>query len=224
MALGVAVAFSLCYWRVDDLMAWVEAPLRTVPELAGQRLSVFTVAEGFFIKIRVAFLAAIFLSSPWTLVQLWLFVRPGLYASERRLAIPFVLFTTAFFVAGGAFGYLVGLPAMLDFLLGTAAAGFEKNIRAEGYVQTFSRLLLGMGAVFEAPVLAWFLARLGLLSAGLLVRQARVAIVVIAVLAALITPSGDIPTMVIFALPMIVLYGLSILVAWAAGRPRGVAP
>jgi len=143
---------------------------------------------------------------------------------ERRLAVPFVLFTTLFFVAGGAFGYLVGLPAMLNFLLGQAAAGFEKSIRAEGYVETFSHLLLGMGAVFEAPVLAWFLARTGLLSAGWLVRVSRHAVIVIAVLAALITPSGDIPTMVIFALPMLVLYALSILVAWAAGRPRAGQP
>lgn len=219
IAAGVAAAFAVCYWQVDRLMLWCEAPLRSIPDLAENPLSVFTITEGFFTQIRVAFLASLFLSAPVTLHQVWAFIRPGLYAAERRLAVPFVLASSLCFIAGGAFGYFVGLPAMLDFLLGQAAAGFDKSIRAEGYVQTFSRVLLGMGLVFEAPVLTFFLARLRLVTAGGLLRKSRHGIVGIAILAAVITPSGDIPTMVIFALPMLALYAVSIGVAWMAA-PR----
>lgn len=218
-AIGVAIAFAVCYWQVDQLMEWVKAPLREVEGLEDLNLSVFTISEGFFIQLRVAFIAAIFLSAPWTLTQAWEFIRPGLHEHERRLAIPFVLFASLFFLAGGAFGYFIGFPVMNDYLLGTAAQGFDKSLRAETYVSTLSSVLLGMGLVFEAPVLTWFLARMELVSAGWLLRKLRPAIVVMAILAALITPSGDIPTMVVFTTPMLALYAVSIGVAWAA-RPR----
>jgi sec-independent protein translocase protein TatC len=186
-------------------------------------LSVISVGEGFFVEMRASFLAALFVSAPWTLWQVWGFVSPGLYARERRLAIPFVFFTSLFFIAGGAFGYYVGWPAILDYLIGTASQGYEKNIRAQGYMDLLTKVLLGMGLVFEAPVLSAFLARLGLVSAGWLLRYWKHAMVGIAILAAFITPSGDIPTMVVFAVPMVLLYLVSVAVAWALGRRRGTA-
>src|SRR6185369_4747700 len=156
--------------------------------------------------------------APWTALQAWLFVSPGLYARERRLAIPFIALVSLFFVSGGAFGYYIGLPAMLRFLLGDAAAGFRVIVSADSYFSTFVRLLAGMGLVFEAPVVAGLLARLGLLSAGFLLRKLRHAIVIIAILAAFITPSGDIPTMLVFAFPMLALYLLCIGVAFVFAR------
>jgi sec-independent protein translocase protein TatC len=218
VAVGIAIAFGACYWQSDRILDWCIAPYR---EVAGEGLSVISVAEGFFVALRVSFLAALFLSAPWTLLQVWLFVRPALYPRERRLAVPFVVATSVAFVAGGAFAYYAGWPAILRYLIGTASKGFELDIRAEGYMATLGRVLVGMGLVFEAPVLSFFLARIGILRAATLVRYARHAVVGIAILAALITPSGDIPSMVTFALPMLGLYALSIGVTRLAERDRG---
>jgi sec-independent protein translocase protein TatC len=215
IAIGVAAGFFLCWWQADLLMEWCQAPYRAV---ANHPLAVMAVAEAFFVKVHVAFGAALFLTAPWIAYQAWMFVSPGLYPRERRLAVPFIVLVSFFFLCGGAFGYFVGLPAMLDFLLKKAAVGFDVQVRAESYVSTFIRLIVGMGLVFEAPVLAALLARMGLLSAGFLIRKLRISIVVIAVLAAFITPSGDIPTMLVFAVPMLVLYLLSIGVAWVFAR------
>lgn len=215
VAIGGTVAFLLCWWQAEALMTWCQAPYMKV---AGEPLSVMAVSEAFFVKVRVAFVAAIFLSSPWTAWQAWCFVRPALYERERRLALPFLASVAGFFIAGGAFGYYVGLPFMLEFLLGQAAEGFELDIRAENYVSTFTSVLLGLGLVFETPVVAALLARFGVIDHRWLLRKIRPAIIIITILAAVITPSGDIPTLLIFALPMMGLYGLSIGVAWACAR------
>ena len=214
-AIAIGVGFFLCWWKADLLVAWCQAPYERV---VGEPLAIMAVSEAFFVKVRLAFLAALFLTAPWTAWQAWAFVAPGLYARERRLAVPFIVLVSAFFIAGGAFGYSIGLPAMLRFLLGEAAHGFDVVVRADSYVTTFTRLLAGMGLVFEAPVLAALLARMGLLTSGFLVRKLRHAVVIIAILAAFITPSGDIPTMLVFAAPMTVLYLLCIAVAWALER------
>ena len=216
-ALGIVVAFALCAWQVDVLFAWCEQPYRKV---VAEPLSVIAITEAFFIKLRVAFLASLFLSAPLTLWQAWLFVCPALYPHERRWAVPFVASASAFFLAGGAFGFYVGMPAMLSFLLGQAATGFELDIRADNYISTLSRVVLGMGLVFEAPVLTAFLARFGLVDHRWLLRKFRHAVVIVAIASAVVTPSGDIPTMVVFMVPMLALYALSVLVAWALGKPR----
>jgi sec-independent protein translocase protein TatC len=215
VAAGLAVGFALCYWQADALMDWCQAPYLKV---AHEPLSVMAVSEAFFVKIRLAFVASLFLVSPWTAWQAWLFVRPALYAPERRFALPFLFSVAGFFLLGGWFGYRVGLPYMLHFLLGEAAEGFDVTVRAESYVSTFTSVILGLGLVFEAPVLAAVLARLGLLDHAWLARKIRPAILVIAILAAIITPSGDIPTMLVFAVPMLGLYVLSMGVAWAFRR------
>jgi sec-independent protein translocase protein TatC len=218
-ALGVAIAFCVCWWQADALVSWCQAPYVAV---ANRPLAVMAVAEAFFVKVRVAFVAAIFASSPWTAWQVWCFVAPGLYRKERRLAIPFIVMVSLFFVAGGAFGYYVGLPAMLHVLLGPAAAGFDLVIRADSYIGMLMRLLVGMGLVFEAPVLTALLARMGLLTSRFLVAKLRHSIVIIFIIAAFVTPSGDIPTMLVFALPMLVLYALSIAVAFVFERRKGI--
>jgi sec-independent protein translocase protein TatC len=212
---GIFVAFLACWWQSPLLFAWCVLPYE---EVVGEPLSVVALGEGFLTHVRVAFVASLFLSAPWWLLQCWAFVRPGLYEKERRLAIPFLLLTTLFFLAGGWFAYEIGLPAMLNFLINEASVGFELDVRAENYIQTFGRLVIAMGLVFEAPVLTFFLARMGLVTHGFLIRKQRIAIVLIAITAAVITPTPDIPTMLLFAGPMVALYWLSIAVAWVFRR------
>lgn len=215
VAIGLMTGFLLCWWQADAILAWCQAPYLRI---AHEPLSVMAVSEAFFVKVRLAFLASAFLCAPWMAWQAWCFIRPALYAKERRMAVPFMVSVAGFFIAGGAFGYYVGLPFMLQFLLGEASAGFELNIRAESYVSTFTSTLLGLGLVFEAPVLAALLSRMGLLDHLWLIKRFRPAILIITILAAVITPSGDIPTLLVFALPMLGLYGISIAVAWVFAK------
>jgi sec-independent protein translocase protein TatC len=215
-AVGVLVAFLSCWWWADALVAWCVQPFMDVVD---ERLSVMAISEAFLTKIRVAFLVSIFLSSPCTLYQLWAFIRPGLHPHEQRFALPFTFFTSLFFLAGGWFAYDVGMPAMFRYLINDQAQAFELNIRAEWYISNFTKLMLGMGAIFEAPVLAFFFAKVGLLKRWTLVKKGRYIIVGIAILAALITPSPDVPTMLLFSTPMMVLYGISIVIVWVFAKP-----
>jgi sec-independent protein translocase protein TatC len=167
--------------------------------------------------VKVALLAALFVSSPVILTQVWLFLRPGLYKRERRLALPFIFFTTLFFLAGGYFGYKVAFPLVVTFLLGVAE-DFKQVVTVQTYFAMISKILLGLGLVFELPMLILFLARLGLVSAGQLLRWFRWAILCIFILAAIITPTPDIATQTVFAVPMICLYLLGVVVAWLFGK------
>jgi len=178
----------------------------------------FTDLSGpFMLYIKVALLAGIFAASPVVLLQVWLFIRPGLYDSERNLALPFIFFTSLFFVAGGYFGYLVAFPMVVKFLLGVGE-DFKQVVTIQTYFSMMSKILLGLGLVFEIPMLIFFLARLGLVSARQLIRWYKWAILVIFVVAAVITPTPDIATQSVFAVPMMLLYGLGIIVAALFGR------
>jgi sec-independent protein translocase protein TatC len=146
-------------------------------------------------------------------------LRPGLYRRERRLALPFIVFTTLFFVAGGYFGYRVAFPMVVKFLLGVGE-GFRPVITVQTYFSMMSKILLGLGLVFEMPMLIFFLARLGIVTAGQLLRWFRWAVLAIFVIAAIITPTPDIATQTVFAVPMIALYLLGVFVAWVFGRSR----
>ena len=161
----------------------------------------------------------IFVSAPVLLAQLWFFLRPGLYKRERRLFLPFLFFTTLFFLAGGYFGYLVAFPMVVKFLLGVGE-GFKQVVTIGAYFSMMSKILLGMGLVFEMPMLIFFLARFGIVTAGQLVRWFRWAVLLIFVVAAVITPTPDIATQTVFAVPMILLYLLGIVVAAIFGKKR----
>jgi sec-independent protein translocase protein TatC len=169
--------------------------------------------------MKVALLAALFLSAPFVLYQAWAFIAPGLYPRERRYAFPFVLFATVFFLAGGAFGYYVGFPVASKFLLGIAEE-FRPALRISSLFGFQSKIILGLGVVFELPTVIYFLARLGLVTPQFLWRNFKYAILIIFIIAAVITPTPDVVTQCIFAAPMILLYLAGILVAHIFGRAR----
>ena len=167
--------------------------------------------------IKVALLAAVFVSSPLILTQVWLFIRPGLYKRERRLALPFVFFTSLFFIAGGYFGYEVAFPMVVRFLLGVGG-DFKQVVTIQSYFSMMTKILLGLGLVFELPMLIFFLARLGLVTAGKLLKWFRWAVLGIFVVAAIITPTPDVATQTVFAVPMILLYLLGVVIAAIFGK------
>ena len=218
---AVGVAFAVALTQAKDILEFLLRPVR--PFLGDQKPVYIELTEPFLLYMKVGFLASLFLSAPFVLYQVWAFIAPGLYPRERRNVFPFILFATTFFLAGGAFGYYVGFPAACRFLIGIAA-DFQPALRVGSLFAFESKIILGMGLVFELPTVVYFLARLGIVTPGFLWHNFKYAVLVIFIVAAVITPTPDIVTQCIFAAPMILLYLLSIAVAHLFGRVRPPAP
>lgn len=184
------------------------------------RLVFFGPEEAFLIYMRISFVCGLTLAFPVIMYQLWAFVSPAIGERIRRRAFVFVAFSTAVFAVGCAFSYLVLLPAALRFLLSLGSGELEPVISATRYISFVTGLVLACGCVFEMPVLSFFLTRAGVINAALLRTKYLYAVVAIAVVAAVITPTGDAFNMLMLALPMIALYEASIWVSRIAGKER----
>lgn len=184
-----------------------------------ERLIVTTVPESFTLYVTVSLYTAIAVSVPFLLLQIWGFISPALYRHERKYVTPFILLSTTSFVLGAAFAYYVLFPPAVGYLLGLGA-DFQLLLRATDYFDFITLIMLAMGIIFQMPAVTYVLSRIGIVSAGFLVRVWKIALVVILIAAAFISPTGDIPNMMLFATPMMALYIVSILVAWIFGRKR----
>jgi len=211
----VGAGFSVCYWWHDEIFGWMQAPI--VFALKNHNLPVNLVytnpTDPFNMYLKVSLIMGIFVASPFVLYQVWAFIAPGLYKHERRYVAPFMFSTVGLFVAGGFFAYKMVYPAALDFLIDYSKQ-FTPMITINEYTDLFMTIVLGLGVVFEMPILVFFLAMFGIISPGWMWRNFRYSILVIFIIAAVITPTTDIMNMCIFAAPMIVLYVGSIGVAW----------
>jgi len=193
----------------------------TVEAFSGinDKLIVTTALEPFSLYLKVSLYAAICISVPFLLFQIWAFVSPGLYPHERAYVTPFISLSTISFVLGAAFAYYVIFPPAAKYLLGLGT-DFRLLLKADDYFDFIILVMLGMGIVFQMPAVTYVLARIGLVSAGFLVRIWKTALIVILVAAAVLSPTNDIPNMLLFAAPMLVLYVVSIFVAWIFNKPR----
>ncbi|HLH76383.1 MAG TPA: twin-arginine translocase subunit TatC [Candidatus Binataceae bacterium] len=211
--LAIAVGFVLAYGFVDQLFRALTWPLREVSH--NQVLLIGTgIGEAFFTKIKVALVAALFIASPAVLYEVWKFIAPGLYDSERRMARPFVFFTTLFFLLGGYFCWAVVLKIGYAFFLAQyASIGVTPTLRISEYLTFSAKLLLAFALTFEMPAFAFFLTRLGLIDHRFLIRQARYAVLGIFVVAAALTPP-DFISQFLLAIPLLALYGVSVAVAY----------
>jgi sec-independent protein translocase protein TatC len=158
-------------------------------------------------------MAGLFVTSPFVLYQVWMFISPGLYRHERRYVTPFMFSTVGLFVAGGVFGYKIVYPQALNFLI-SYGKQFQPMITIGEYTDLFLTIIIGMGAIFELPILVFFLSIMGIVTAGWMWRNFRYSVLVIFIIAAIVTPTTDILNMCIFAAPMIALYALSIAIAY----------
>ena len=183
------------------------------------RLVIHTAMEPFALYLKVSLYASLCLSVPFLLWQIWGFISPGLYPHERGYALPFVLMSSISFVIGAAFAYYVIFPPAVAYLLGLGQ-NFRLFLNASDYFDFIIIVMLAMGVVFQMPAITYVLARIGIVDAGLLVRHWRISLIVILVAAAVLSPTNDIPNMLLFAAPMLVLYVISVFVAWLFGRPR----
>lgn len=187
-----------------------------------ERLVIDTVPGAFNLYVRVSFYAALFFTVPYLLYQIWAFISPGLYPHERKWTWPFVFLSSVFFLLGMTFAYTIAFPRACGYLLGLSVENFRPLIKAEDYFDLITTIMLGLGLVFQIPAVTFVLARLGLVTPRLLLKIWRPAIVVIFILAAILSPTGDVPNMMVFAAPMLLLYYLSVAVAWLFGKPREI--
>lgn len=171
------------------------------------------------IYITVAFYAAIALALPLLLWQIWLFISPALYKHERRYVTPFIGLSSVSFVAGAAFGYYILFPPAASYLLGVGHE-FRLLLKASDYLDFITIIMLAMGLIFQMPAITYVFARIGIVNARMLVRGWKVSLIVIMIVAAVVSPTNDIPNMILFAAPMIALYVVSIFIAWFFGKKR----
>jgi sec-independent protein translocase protein TatC len=153
------------------------------------------------------------------LLQVWGFISPALYKHERAYVTPFILLSSISFVLGAAFAYYILFPPAVKYLL-SLGENFRLLLRATDYFDFITLIMLVMGLIFQMPAITYVLARIGIISASMLVRSWKIAIVVILIVAAIVSPTGDIPNMMLFAAPMMVLYVVSIFIAWFFGKKR----
>jgi sec-independent protein translocase protein TatC len=187
--------------------------------VADERLIVTTPTEGFTLYVTVSLYAAIAFSLPLLLWQIWAFISPALYRHERGYVTPFIGLSTISFVGGAAFAYYILFPPAVGYLIGVASE-FRPMLRATDYFDFITLIMLAMGLVFQMPAITYVLARIGIISAGMLARSWKIAIVVILIVAAVVSPTGDAINLMLFAAPMMALYVVSIFIAWFFGKKR----
>jgi sec-independent protein translocase protein TatC len=215
--IAVGVGFVLCYAFAESIFNILASPLIKVMP-AGGSLIFTSVAEAFFTYMKVAFIAGLILTSPFILYQIWAFVAPGLYQKEKKYVVPFVLGGSLFFAMGVLFGYFIAIPIGFKFLLGYATDFIKPMPSMKEYLSFSIKFLLAFGLVFEFPVVLVLLARIGVIDAKMLARQRKYAILLIFIFAAAVTPSPDLISQILMALPLIGLYELSILLSKLFGK------
>jgi sec-independent protein translocase protein TatC len=209
--LTVVVMFFIMFAFWQPLLHWMIAPLiKVLPE--GSTVIFTKVQEPFFTALKVAFFAGFILSLPVIFWQLWLFIAPGLYENEKKMVIPFAVGATFMFVLGALFCYYVVIPFGYAFLINFGSQLFTALPSIGEYVSFFTKLMFGFGLAFEMPTVTFFLASIGLVTDQTLKEFFKYALVAIFLLSALLTPP-DVLTQFLMAGPMILLYGLSILIA-----------
>jgi sec-independent protein translocase protein TatC len=212
---GIAVGFAASYGFSQQILFFLQRPLPT-------KLVFIAPTEAFFVNIKVAFYAALFLSGPLILFEVWEFVAPGLYEHERRYSFPFLIISTVLFLVGGLFAYVVILPVVLHFLITQGGDLWKPNITLSSYLSFCMKLILAAGLLFEFPVLMYFLTKVGVVTPEFLVKNRKYALLAAFVIAAVLTPP-DVFSQILLAVPLYLLFEVSIFVAKRVASTRDVA-
>ena len=218
--IAVGVGFVLSYFFKEKLFQILTRPLISVMQ-TGDKLIFTGLPEAFFTYLKVAFLSGIILAAPVIFYEFWMFVAPGLYDKEKRLMVPVVVLSTVFFVGGSFFGYFIVFPFGFKFFLGFASEIIRPLPSMREYLGFASKLLLAFGLVFELPLIITFLARLGIVSVSFLKKNRKYALLLFFIGAAILTPP-DVVTQIMMALPLILLYEISIIGARIFGKKNFV--
>jgi sec-independent protein translocase protein TatC len=218
---AVGIGFVVSYGFKEKLFSILVHPLKKVMD-PGETLIYTGLPEAFFTYLKVSLLSGIMLATPVLLYQFWMFVAPGLYKKERHILIPIVLLSSIFFIGGSLFGYFIVFPWGFKFFLGFATETIRPLPSMKEYLAFSAKLLLAFGLVFELPLVITFLARLGLVSVPFLKKNRKYAVLLFFAGAAMLTPP-DVVTQVMMALPLMLLYEISILGARIFGREKPAA-
>ena len=222
IAVGAIIAgMIVSFFFIRRIVAFVMDPLYALLPAGGHFLST-EMTEGFMLYMKIAALVGLMIASPVVMSQVWLFVAPGLYSHEKRLAIPFVVLASGFFILGAAFSHYFVFPFAFGF--------FANFFETDSYIKfqptigplfgAYVKMMLAMGAVFQLPTIVFFLSRMGMITAKWLIKKTKYAILVIFIVAAIITPGPDVVSQSLVAGPMILLYGVSIGIAWLFGKKK----
>jgi len=217
--LSLIVMFFVMFFFHEPILEWMVAPLNHALAEVGKvsvhaqngMVTTSQVGGAFFVALKVSFFAAILGALPIILAQIWMFIAPALYANEKKMIIPFILGGTIMFAIGVLFAYYIVTPFGFDFLITFGSFKFTPLINIEDYVGFFTKIMFGFGIAFELPVFAYFLALLGMINDKQMIAFFKYAVIIIFIVAALLTPP-DVLTQLLMAGPLIILYGLSILI------------
>lgn len=217
---AVAAGSVACWGYRERIYAVMQRPIMDALRANGmpEKLVYLNPTEPFNLYLKIAMLGGLFLTSPFVLYQVWMFISPGLYRNEKRYVVPFMVSTITLFTAGGYFGYRIAYPRALNFFIDFSKQ-FQPMITIGEYTSLFLSIVLGMGLIFELPILVFFLSLMGIMSPSFMWKNFRYAILVIFIIAAIVTPTPDVVNMCVFAAPMLALYALSIGVSWLV-HPR----
>jgi sec-independent protein translocase protein TatC len=215
---ALLVGFLAAFAFINQITAFVYA--RLTAEIPGGQFIYTDPGEAFFIWIKIAAIAGLLLSSPYVMWQVWLFIAPGLYANEKKLAVPFVVFASLLFIGGAAFSHYILFPFAWRFFASFSNDFVVFTPRVEPVFSLYVKLLLAMGLVFQLPMLMFVLARFGIVTAGFLIRNFKYAVLITFVVSAVITPDGSMVPQIIMAGSMIALYAIGIAVVWIFGKKR----
>ena len=232
--IAVAIGFCLCFGFSEKIYEQLTKPILEAQHKVNEQrvkdhippipfpdtLFYSHPTDGFNIQLKIALVMGLFLVAPYVLAQLWGFISPGLYKREKKYAVPFVVVCSTLFLAGGAFGYFIAFPYALEFLLGIGGKNLTPMIMAKEYLDIFTTLIIGLGLIFEMPILILLLSLLHVVTPQFLLRNFRYAVLVITIVAAVVTPTTDVMNMLVFMVPMIALYFLGVMFAWLVVRNR----
>jgi len=220
---AIFVGVIIAFFFIGDIFNFIMKPLQAMLPPGGKM--VYTdPSEAFMLNVEIALIAGLIIALPAVFAQVWLFIAPGLYAHEKKWAIPFIILSTLGFIGGAAFSHYVVFPLTWRFF-----ASFTSDIvtfmpRIEPAFQVYLRMLLAFGVVFQMPTLVLFLARVGVLTARFMLRHFKYAVLLIVIVSAVVTPDGGGVSLVAMSVPLIVLYIFSIGLAWAFGKKKHIAP
>ena len=217
--IGVAVGIAASLFFLEPIYNFLTAPaIATLPP--GSKLMYYQPMEAFALRIQISLISGALFAAPFIMFQVWKFIAPGLYANEKRFVVPFVFFSSAGFIGGAAFNHYVAYPFIMMYFASFNTPDLVYMPQLSAVFGLYVKMLLGLGLIFQMPTVVFFLAKMRVLTARFLAKNIKYAILIIFITAAVVTPTGDPMTLMVFAAPMIGLYTVSIGIAWLVGPKR----
>jgi len=217
--LGIAVGIAASLFFLEPIYQFLTGPaIATLPE--GSKLIYTQPMEAFSLRIQISLISGALMAAPFIMYQVWKFIAPALYANEKRFVVPFVLFSSVGFVGGAAFNHYVAYPFIMMYFASFNTPNLVYMPQLSAVFGLYVKMLLGLGLIFQMPTIVFFLAKMKILTARFLAKNVKYAVLLIVITAAVVTPTGDPMTLMVFSVPMLGLYTVSILIAWVVGPKR----